>query len=113
MALLIPLALLSARLVKKPTVSGTIGKIHGKKNAAKPANKPNPKVTQSEVGSAGVALAIPACCFTESNAAVVTAAEESDLMLLATLSSFEPIVVNSRSPISALAEVVSSCFCRA
>ncbi|MNR09072.1 hypothetical protein D3C85_1252610 [compost metagenome] len=103
-ALLIPLALLSARLVKKPTVSGTIGKIQGKKNAAKPANKPNPKVTQREVGSAGVAVAVTAVPFLTVSTAVSL---DTGILLLAMLSSLEPIVVNSISPISAVA-VVSS-----
>ena len=48
MALRIPFDLLSALLVKKPTVSGTMGNIHGRKNAAIPAKRPNPKVTHKE-----------------------------------------------------------------
>ena len=102
MALLMPFALLSARLVKKPTVSGTIGKIHGRKKAAKPTSKPKPKVTQREVGSA-VAVVVVVSILTESTVASFAAG----ILLLAMLSSLEPIVVNSISPISAVA-VVSS-----
>jgi hypothetical protein len=102
-ALLIPFALVSALLVKKPTVNGTIGKIQGKKNAATPAKRPNPKVTQSETGFATPALAIVASFFTVSAGATPA---------LATLSSAEPTVVNTTS--SADAEVsavllVSAC----
>lgn len=47
-----PLALLSARLVKNPTVNGTIGNIQGRKKAATPAKSPSPNVIHRETGFA-------------------------------------------------------------
>ena len=100
-----PFALLSARFVKKPTVSGTIGKMQGKKNAATPANKPNPNVTQSEEGSLVTApIGTDGAKFVES---VFNDGEVALSLALATLSSFEPTVINSISSKSPAVSVVS------